>query len=140
MTTPKTLRQKRDELLRDARDNPGSEAGEMLGAIVLAGISRLESEQEAELEMNETRQLFESFRQQNPKPGSETASKTVIDGLWEREQKLEDVMQATAEAQAAIAAGQPLDALAVCNRIAEIVGLRKPESQPEAGDKAIWPA
>ena len=131
MEPPKTRRQKRDELLQDARDNPGSEAGEMLQALVLAGISRLEPDSgvaEAELDLEDARVRYQGFRQQNPKAGAEGGSQRVVEQLWERTQKLKQVQEATAEAQAALAAGQPMDALAVCNRIAEIVGLRAPET------------
>ena len=136
MVLPKTLARKRDELLEAARDNPGSEAGEMLQALLLAGISRLESEQEeAELELEDERERFQVVRRQSPRAGSDVAAITVIGGIQERDDKLERVRQAAAEAQAALAAGQTLDALAVCNRIAEIVGLRAPE--PQSPDPSI---
>jgi len=131
MELPKTLRQKRDELLRDARDNPGSEAGEILQALVLAGISRLESDSgaaEAELDLEDARERYQGFRQQNPKPGAEGGGQRVVEQLWERTHKLNQVEETAAEAQAALAAGHPMDALAVYNRIAEIVGLRAPET------------
>jgi hypothetical protein len=130
----KTLQQKRDELLQDARDDPGSEAGEMLQALLLAGISHLPEfdRQEAEMTLDEERQRYQSVREQNPKAGAEAGSRDVILDLAEREGRLREVAEATKAAQAALASGQPMDALAVYNRIAEIVGLRAPEPNPGA--------
>ncbi|HEY6292577.1 MAG TPA: hypothetical protein VI455_13595 [Terriglobia bacterium] len=134
----KTLRQKRDELIRDARDDPGSEAGEMLQALLLAGLSHLQPEphnQEAEMTLDEERQRYQSVREQNPKVGAEAGSRHVILDLEEREGRLREVAEATKAAQAALASGQPMDALAVYNRIAEIVGLRAPE--PNEGTRMV---
>jgi hypothetical protein len=130
------LRQKRDQLYRDARAHPDSEAGEMVRMLLLAGISGLEPEtvdEEAEAAQAEERRRFRKARlariRRPPADGNDRTPLEVRDvdvEIRERQSKLRRVAEATEEARAAAAAGRPMDPLQVYSRIAEIIGLQSP--------------
>ena len=128
------LRQKRDQLYQDARVHPNSEADEMVRVLLLAGISSMEPEsidEEAEAAQAEERRRFRSARRAraaNSEPAGPALPETeqVRFEIKERQSKLRRVAEATEQAQAAAAAGRPMDPLQVYSRIAEIIGLQSP--------------
>ncbi len=141
-----TLRRKRDRLYEDARAHPDSEADEMVRMLLLAGISSIEPEiasEEAEADRAEERRRFRSARKVRAnKPGAGASAGPALAETEqvgfetrERQSKLRRVAEATREAQAAAAAGRPLDPVQVYSRIAEIIGLQPPardaDSPPE---------
>ena len=117
------LIEQRDRLYDEARENPASEANEMVRSFLLSGMLSIRSEASEEAELDEV----------EAEPGSpsvpagvrgERRRRELETRIREQEFKLEEVAKAAQEAAAAAAAGQPFDAMAVYDRIAEIVGLR----------------
>jgi hypothetical protein len=120
--TLQALRQKRDELYRDARANPDSEAGEMVQMLLLAGLSNMRpelSDEEAPLTLEEERRRYQLARHAQEAAAGAARLKAQDDALsrelGEGQKKLE---RATAV--------PGLTELQVYNRIAEIIGLRSP--------------
>lgn len=129
------LREKRDQLYRDARAHPDSEADEMVRLLLLAGISGMQPDDiadEAEAARAEERRRFRSAREARitrpPDEGErgQPEARDVDREIRERQDKLRRVAEATAEAQAAAAGGKPMDPMQVYNKIAEIIGLQQP--------------
>jgi len=108
------LMEQRDRLYDEARENPDSESGEMLRAFLLSGILVAQSQH----------------------PAAEPRGAELK--IRELDSRLEEVARAAELAKESAAAGKPMDAMAVYNRIAEIVGLRSP-LQPIAPLRPIAP-
>jgi hypothetical protein len=137
-TTHEIVRQT-DALYAEAQDNPDSEAGQMVRAFVLSGIRNVQprssSDEAPTLALGEERRRQRQARHRltggakaeaapDRARRADRAQKTR-----EYEAMLQEVAQTAATASAAAEAGRPLDAIAVYERIAEIVGLRSPLSQ-----------
>ena len=130
------LRRQRDQLYEEARDNPDSDADEMVRALLLSGIlgAQPQSEDLAEEDEALRRSLSEERRRQRLAGGraAEVTGAEALSGgagasraerrLREVETMLEEVAQVAAKA-----AAQPaMDPMAVYRRIAEIIGLQSP--------------
>jgi hypothetical protein len=129
------LRRQRDQLYEEARDNPDSDAEEMVRALLLSGIlsTRTESEEEELVRRSlgeERRQQLRGGRQAAEQIGAEAlagaaGAKRVERRLLETEARLKEVAHVAAEAAARLA----MDPAAVYRRIAEIIGLQSPAVQ-----------
>ena len=129
------LRQQRDQLYEEARDNPDSDAGEMVRELLLSGIMSTQSESEEDELVR--RSLVDERRQQRlggRQAAEETGLETLSSGaraeraerrVRETEAALEEVARLAAEA----ASRPTMDASAVYRRIAEIIGLQSPAEQ-----------
>jgi hypothetical protein len=142
------MRQQRDQLYEEARDNPDSEAGEMVRALLLSAI--LNEQPEPAEDQTLRRSRSEERRQQQlgvTQAADETGAETLPRGggpgraerrLRESEAALKEVARLAAEA----AEHPAVDEAAVYRRISEIIGLRSPaEEAPEqqGGEEAGQP-
>jgi hypothetical protein len=139
------LRQQRDRLYEEARDNPDSDASEMVRALLLSGILSAEAEARDLGKEDEAlrRSLSEERRQQRLAGGraAEEAGAEFLSGragasrAERRLREVETMLEEVAEVAAKAAAQPAMDPMAVYRRIAEIVGLQSPAEQAgPAGD------
>ena len=146
-----TLRQQADELFAAARENPDSEAGEMVQVLVYAGVSHLQPhayDENPGLALGGERQRYQLARERRvgerraaPPPGRTAAPEA--EGRTEdeaggasrpelerqvraHETRLRKVTETVERFKAAAEAGHTLDPMAVYDKIFEIVGLRAP--------------
>jgi hypothetical protein len=129
------LRQQRDQLYEEARDNPDSDAGEMVRALLLSGILSTQPESE---EDELVRRSFDEERRQQAiarRRAAEEAGAALLHGragASRADSRIREVQARMAEVArvAAEAAARPtMDATAVYSRIAEIIGLQSPAVQ-----------
>jgi len=140
-----------EEMFRLAREDPKSDANLMVRIMLLNQVARIEAEryrQDPKLVLTEERRRgFEHVRQlekdrllaggvkvRNKKVEADirlTLAKVAdLELLIEdHRRQLSDALRVAENAKAAAENGQPLEPLAVYNRIAEIVGLRAPRDQ-----------
>jgi len=138
MTTPafKTLRQQRDELYRDARDHPDSDADQMVRILLLSAMSNQRSADDDEdlgaalaRERRDYRQArAKRLREPQPADADTAGGKAAEDdaGDYSAQTRLEKIAQALDDMKAAAESGKEMDAQAVYERIADIVGLNSP--------------
>jgi hypothetical protein len=137
--TPATLRQKRDELYKAARDHPGSAEDEMVEILLLSAISEMKPlfyDALPARALGEERRRFNAARQQGarerqPKRGKRTGTAAGLAGKSVAELKLEvetrqERLEKIEETLKAMAAGKQMTDLDVYKRIAAIVGLTPP--------------
>jgi hypothetical protein len=141
--TPATLRQKRDELYKAARDHPGSAEDEMVEILLLSAISEMKPlfyDALPARALGEERRRFDAARQQGarklqPKRGKRTgtaaglAGKSVAELKLEvetRQERLEKIEETLKSAQAAMAAGKQITDLEIYQRIWAVIGLTPP--------------
>jgi hypothetical protein len=148
--TFETLRQQRDELYRDAREHPDSDADRMVQILLLSAMS---SQQSADCDehfggafarerrghrraqarrIRERREAEAAVAAGNPLQEEETAAN---DGGGQAqdlsaETRLGKIAEALESAKAAAESGKEMDPMQVYNKIAQIVGLR-----PNPGDE-----
>lgn len=150
------LGKKAREMFEDARENPNSDASEMVHILLLTQLVNMEEQ----LPEKDIKQIYgEQFRRHRfqkdlemAKFDAERASARVRQAdernamlerklklaehqAAERQKKLDEAQREANRARAALENHQPMDALAVYNRIAEIVGLRSP-LQPIGGEQS----
>jgi len=145
------IKTKVEEMFREARENPRSDANLMVRIMLLNQVARVEAEryrEDPKLVLTEERRrgadhLRQLEEQRLRAGGVETRKKKVEADIKlievrvrdlqqqvdERDLQLSDARRAAENAKAALENGQPLEPLAVYNRIAEIVGLRAPREQ-----------
>ncbi|HUI40609.1 MAG TPA: hypothetical protein VL523_01455 [Terriglobia bacterium] len=141
--TLEVLRRQRDELYQDAQANPGSDSGEIVRLLLLEGLSHLQPDPfggapRGVLGAERQRgQLVRSVPLEGPEAAGESetgkaAAGTLRHGSSDLERKYHDVRarldrvgELADTARQAAANGQ-LDAAAVYEQIAQIIGLRAP--------------
>ena len=125
------LRQQRDELYEEARDNPESEAGEIVRSLLLSGILSAQEDPEDEA----VRRSWDEDRQEQELVRGRAIEQTGASlhhdrsGALKADSRIREVQSKMAEVArvAAEAATRPtMDATAVYSRIAEIIGLQPP--------------
>ena len=135
------LRAQRDRLYDEAREDPSSEASELVRSFLLSGLLAIRPEARGGAQLDGPEAL------PNGRPGADDGSGSKLERgrpsapesargarrrhdletrIREQDLKLREVARAAREATTAAASGQPMDAMAVYNQIAEIVGLRPP--------------
>ncbi|HEV3278287.1 MAG TPA: hypothetical protein VG860_15825 [Terriglobia bacterium] len=151
------LKDKVRQMFEEAAEDPNSQASEMVHLLLLNQLTNMESQ----LSEKELRAVFgeehrqQSFkvrlglsttRQAHMKKMGEERLKLLRQKLKIEKQKAGDahnkVLEAerlAKEAKAAADGGQPMDSMAIYNRIAEIVGLRTPMQPigPQSEPKAV---
>lgn len=138
-STHQKARQIRDQLYREAIENPDSEAHEIVNSLLFAGIVRTGADpyEEAHWDaMGEERGGRGAAAARGTKPAAarkrdelRQRTRSADPEVSQLRAKLIEVSGAAHAAQAALEAGQPMDHMAIYNRIAEVIGLRPP-SQP----------
>jgi len=144
-----TMNQKVEKMYRDAVENPKSEASEMVHILLLSQIRKMapqlaesdpkmligeerhRNEFKKKIEMSErnveqyeirTKMQQERIRMLDEKLAIEKQK------AEDEHQKVLEARRITEQARTAAEVGQPMDAMAVYNQIAEIVGLRPPKN------------
>lgn len=128
------LKRQRDQLYEEARTNPASDADDMVRAFVLSGMAtaRPARSNATLIAIGQERRRGRLAREQVPGElkaefsTEKVAERELDEKLRDQADKLEQVAQAARDAEAAAKAGKPMDAKAIYDRIAEIVGLRVP--------------
>ena len=129
------LTQQRDQLYEEARDNPDSEAGEMVRTLLMSGILSAQEGPEASEEDESLRRSWDEDRREQERlrgRAVEAAGAAVRHdraGAMKADSRIREVQSRMAEVArvAAEAAARPtMDATAVYSRIAEIIGLQPP--------------
>jgi hypothetical protein len=138
------LRQQRDQLYEEARENPDSDADEMVRTLLLSGILSAQTESDEDAEDAESLRRFrDEARRRHHLAGGRAAEETGAGVLPGRagapraESKVHDAEETLAEVArvASEAAARPtMDATAVYRRIAEIIGLQSPATSVEPVD------
>lgn len=141
------MAKKSQEMFDDARSNPKSEASEMVQILLFTQLVNMEEE----LPEKDLKQVYgEQFRRHRLQKDLEIAKydverankhleqagernkilerrvKLAEDEAKEKQKRLDQAEREANKARAALENNQPMDAMAVYNRIAEIVGLRSP--------------
>ncbi len=153
MKLPQTLRNKRDELYRAARDHPGSPEEEMVEILLLSAMSKMEPAAYDAMPgqaLGEERRRFQATRVRRVR-GRRARRKAAAAGsgptekadgtsraelrreLEKRQRRLEKIEEALEAAKAARAAGKQMTDLEIYNRIAAVVGLTPPIEPNRAG-------
>ena len=147
--TAGTLRQKRDELYRAAREHPGSEEDEMVEILLLGAMANLQPaayDATPGLALGEERRRFfgraptkHPERRRRQKAGGKGKERTgAVAGraassvaelrreVEKRQRRLEKIEEALKTAQAAMASGKQMTDMEIYNRIASVIGLTQP--------------
>jgi hypothetical protein len=138
-----TLRQKRDELYRTARDHPGSPEDEMVEILLLSAMSKMDPapyDATASRALGDERRRFQAARERrvherrapsaaagagsNPTGAADVAE--LRRELEKRQRRLEKIEEAFEAAKAARAAGKQMTDMEIYNRIAAVIGLTPP--------------
>lgn len=127
-----TVKTQTDQLYEEARRDPRSEAGCIVRAFVLSGIRSAEAapyeEGESALDMSRERQRQERASRRSGAVYRAEARRARAHAA-RLEKVLDEVMEAARSAQ-----GNKMDPRAICNYIAEVVGLKAPSGmEPPAG-------
>jgi hypothetical protein len=136
-------RQTRDQLYREATENPNSEATEIVKALLFEGIVRSGADPYEEehwnafsaerVRLDAARQSAKptaAGRQGEPEQFGQSPNREIA----QLRGHLDEISQAAEAARAAMEAGTPMDHMAVYNRIAEVIGLRpQPYEQGSPG-------
>jgi len=131
--TEQALRARRDALYHDAQADPNSEAAEMVRVLLLEGLSSLQPEicqEEAGALLSAERrhyQLRQEAEASDAQASDEIADEAADEAGFQTEEwkmRLQEVAQAIQAAQ-----DGRMDRQKVYDRIAEIVGLRKPAGE-----------
>ena len=141
------------EMFRMARANPKSGAGEMVRILLLNSVANmhadryhdpklvlgeerrrgLEAEHRGEMAQHKVEQLrIRVERDREMLKLTRLKVRELDQRVKENDRKLAQAQQTAEGAKRALENGQPLDAMTVYNRIAEIVGLRQPAEQAQA--------
>jgi hypothetical protein len=155
--TSRTLRQKRDELYKAAREHPGSEEDEMVEILLLSAMSNIQPahyDSQPRLALGDERRRFHAAHERRvrerraqrraPERGGEgteavCVGETVAElrrEVEKRQRQLERVEEALKTAQAAVAAGKQVTDMEIYNRIAAVVGLRSPLQPASPADES----
>ena len=138
-----TLRQKRDELYRAARDHPGSLEDEMVEILLLSAMSKIEPapyDATAGRALGDERRRFQAAQERRvherrAQSGAAVARNDLTGGadvaelrreLEKRQRRLEKIEEAFEAAKAARAAGKQMTDMEIYNRIAAVIGLTPP--------------
>jgi hypothetical protein len=138
------------KMFKAARENPRSGAGDMVRILLLNAVANMhadryhdarfvlseerrrgeESQRKGEMAQHQAEQLklrAQKFRSDLEIAGLKVRKLQVE--VSEHERRLQQVRESAEAAKNALENGQPLDAMAVYNKIAEIVGLRAPTAE-----------
>jgi hypothetical protein len=136
-------RQTRDQLYREATENPDSEATEIVKTLLFEGIVRSGADPYEEEHWNafSAERVRLDAARQSAKPAAvsrqgepEQLTQSPNREIARLRGHLDEIAQAAEDARAAMEAGTPMDHMAVYNRIAEVIGLRpQPHEQGGAG-------
>ena len=134
------LKQIVGDIIDKARENPESEANEMVRAMLLNQLANAQPESyqghAPQMLAEERRRGMEERRKAEMNSHNlrflELREKALNQQIQERDQRLAKTKRELEKAQSALEHGQPLDPRAVYRRISEIVGLRAP-SEATAG-------
>lgn len=138
------------QMWEDARDNPNSEASEMVHILLFTQLVNMEEQ----LPEKDLKQLYgEQFRRHRLQKDLEIAKynakraderirqaddrnamlerklKIAEDEAKEKQKRLDQAEREANKARAALENQQPIDHMAIYNKIAEVIGIRPPASQ-----------
>ena len=150
-----TLRDKRDELYRAARDHPGSAEDQMVEILLLSAMSKMDPapyDATAGRALGDDRRRFQARRErrvherraQSGARGMGSHAQEAADHasvaelrqeLRNRQQRLEKVEEALRSAREARAAGKQMTDMEIYNRIAAVIGLRPPAESAGPADE-----
>jgi len=129
-STGPTAREMRDQLYREAIDNPGSEAH----AILRSGSDPFEEAHWTAMGEERARSGAASGPRSRPTAGRKQAQR-VVPEVSQLRANLAEVSAAAEAARASLEAGKTMHHMAIYSKIAEVIGLREPPRphQQESG-------
>jgi len=154
------IKSKAYKMFREARENPKSGAGEMVRILLLNAVANMHADRYADPKtvLAEERHRGDEARLRNEMAQHQISRLTtqrkrdeqaielnrlkaaeLQQKISERDRKLAEALEAAENARRSLENGQPIDAMAVYNKIAEIVGLRAPGEQEQAAGGAEPP-